>query len=213
MEKQALTKFSLQAPSRHSHCPSVNDIAGWTFLAQHHGLPTRVLDWTESILIAAFFAVSDLEEKDGAIWALSPFQLNYNTIGTQSIVGSGHESVLKILRASVEWDGPHLSSIPNEAIAVICDEIDRKIMLQLGRFSVHGGTECLELHPSATSFLQCYKIKKEVKATLRSQLYTFGVRRSNLFPDLYNLATELIEIPQLYESDPINDGNSPSPEK
>ena len=46
----------------------------WISVAQHHGVPTRLLDWSHSALVAAFFAVEDTRDFDAAVYA---YRLNY----------------------------------------------------------------------------------------------------------------------------------------
>ncbi len=53
----------------------------WIFLAQHYGLPTRLLDWTENPMIGLYFAAQDdqageNEPVDGTLFELDPARLN-----------------------------------------------------------------------------------------------------------------------------------------
>ncbi len=72
-ENSLIRYFMAYAGTRHAHRPDHNDYLGWLTLARHYGLPTRLLDWSTSPLVALYFAVSEDEGTlavDGCLWAL-----------------------------------------------------------------------------------------------------------------------------------------------
>jgi hypothetical protein len=66
-ERYILSLFKQRAVAHLQRTP-VDDWE-WLAIAQHHGLPTRLLDWTRNPLVAAYFAVVEKYEGDSAIYA------------------------------------------------------------------------------------------------------------------------------------------------
>lgn len=71
----------------------------WLSVAQHHGLPTRLLDWTYSPLVAMHFATANIDrfDRDGAIWAV-------NYVRT-------HERLPRDLRERLEAEGANVFTV------------------------------------------------------------------------------------------------------
>jgi len=74
-EQSILRQFRRAAHHYIASPPDGNDILEWLSLIQHHGGPTRLLDFTRSLYVAAFYAVEDAEG-DSAIWCLNANALN-----------------------------------------------------------------------------------------------------------------------------------------
>jgi hypothetical protein len=75
VEFQLATTFRNRAPA-FGQVPARGEIDKWLFLMQHTGIPTRLLDWTESALVALFFSVCKQSDHDGVVWMLDPLKLN-----------------------------------------------------------------------------------------------------------------------------------------
>lgn len=74
-EQRILRQFKRAAHHFIASTPDENDTLEWLSLIQHHGGPTRLLDFTRSLYVAAFYAVEDAEE-DSAIWCINANVLN-----------------------------------------------------------------------------------------------------------------------------------------
>jgi hypothetical protein len=69
-EKQVLLDFQRGAHNFETGLPEIDQIIDWLALMQHHGAPTRLLDWTLSPYVALHFALEGESDVDSAVWAI-----------------------------------------------------------------------------------------------------------------------------------------------
>jgi hypothetical protein len=191
-ESSNFVRFLIGARSRYASCPADDDFASWLALMQHYGVPTRLLDWSESVLVATYFSVSDerFDSKDGRIWLLNPGKLNEVTLGSaKQVCYLRAPQVQPLLHAAFRQDAGPIEQV----VAVSAPELDLRLLLQHGRFTLHGSDHPLDEHEKRAEFLRKITIPAIAKQSIRRQLSWIGIRGSTLFPDLGSLARDIRE--------------------
>jgi len=135
----------------------------WLSLAQHHGLPTRLLDWTESPLIAAYFALRPAGiingvRKDAAIYG----------IPSVPIVETD-EDCEKTMKDVVSYYPQHLTP---------------RITSQRGLFTYHKKPD----QPYVPNDLVKWVIPSPICFDLKLAVSKCGVNEASMFPDLDGIA-------------------------
>jgi hypothetical protein len=187
-ERNLAGRFRLGAPTRSPRCPEFGDLPGWLSLMQHYGLPTRLLDWTGSLLTAAYFAARhEPLARPGAIWVLVPSELN-NLLGhDKDRIYLLHGSEARPLLSNAFEGTP----CEDEVLAVLPVDLDLRMTVQIGGFTFHATPTPLEERTGADHCLVKFVIPESAKPTFAEELWVLGARRGVLFPDLDNLAVDL----------------------
>ena len=186
-EKNMLARFRLRAMGLLEQYPPDDDPARWLFLMQHHGLPTRILDWSESALCAAFFAIAAEPHVDGRLFILVPMALNEWQIDQRLLIAPKMSPCDDMFWASFKG-----SKQPEKIVAVAPYASNERLARQRGAFTVHGIPVDLARH-APNNVLRSIQIPAATKHSLREQLAHLGITRTTLFPDLDALACELRE--------------------
>jgi len=92
-----LKQFQRRAHNYIPNPPSDIDFMEWLALIQHHGGPTRLLDFTHSFYNAVFFA-TEMAQTDSALWAVNTWKMNINAqknVGEMSVKETIHHINLR----------------------------------------------------------------------------------------------------------------------
>jgi hypothetical protein len=170
----------------------------WLSLAQHHGLPTRLLDWTFSPFVAAHFATATSPDQEAVVWAVdcaSAHELLPGEIG-RSLDAEGATVFTTELLAEHATTLEALDRLSNHEPFVLFFEppsLDDRIVNQSAVLSTLSDPEAsmddwIEEHPDCC---HAWRIPPEAKAEIRVRLDQGNVTERVLMPGLDGLATWL----------------------
>jgi hypothetical protein len=185
--EQDLTHNFLKRSGGMFDAPSPDALDEWLYVMRHAGLPTRLLDWSESVLCATYFACQPDADADGALWVLNPYQLNRLAFGRPMFVNFDDEHLEVRCRMAFEWRDDRTHPLP---IAIAPSYVHPGIRAQRGCFTIHGlNKDNLEsqLGPPEVSWgsvLRKYCVPFDAKSEMLRQLRLCGVAHSTLFPCL-----------------------------
>lgn len=143
----------------------------WLSIAQHHGLPTRMLDWTYNPLVALYFAVKEKKDSDGKLFAL-----HAEDTASEKVRASSPVEIGKPYKFFPNIVTPRIRA--QEGVFVVC----RSLELPLDR-------DLLDLQSEWT--IEQYLIPASAKEFVCWELYSLGVHASSLLPDLDGLGARV----------------------
>jgi hypothetical protein len=181
-EERILRIFKRKAHHFIDDAPSSDDDFEWMAMMQHHGAPTRLLDFTWSPYVAAFFALYRATE-DAAVWAFNPALISKQA-------GVDLTDKAEFRRVFLRQETPIVSVGEPQ-------RMNRRLIAQSGTFAIPGVLdrsmdEILSTYPDPRNTLVKFILPIErIRDRGMRELYRMNITHASLFPDLDGLARSL----------------------
>ncbi|MBN2299433.1 MAG: FRG domain-containing protein [Deltaproteobacteria bacterium] len=193
LEHHLLRNFSKYA---HRNVVQTDSVWHWLSVAQHYGLPTRLMDWTYSPFVAMHFATANIEryDCDGVIWAINYLKVHKLLPDhLRNVLDEEGANVFTVKMLSENMESLHELDTLNQSDFVIFFEppsIDDRIINQFAFFSVISNPNLvldtwLPGHPDVWRKII---IPKELKWEIRDKLDQANITERVLFPGLDGLS-------------------------
>jgi hypothetical protein len=179
-----LNEFKVNAHN-YIHFPwDIKDDYEWMIYAQHHGIPTRLLDFTYSHIVSLMFAVEkafdDEGDNDAVVWFLNPIKLNHKFAKRLEILNIANGERFNL----DDYDGP---------VAMKGRKLNNRINAQNGLFIYFQDTDKpLESFVTDKNILRKLVIKGEYKKDILASLYSMGIGFTSIYPELDSVAKDII---------------------
>ena len=184
-EARILRIFKRKAHQFLEKPPEVDDDFQWMALMQHHGAPTRLIDFTWSPYVAVFFAL-ERTLADGVVWAMNPARIDSSRNPKPSrtdprVNGNFRRYYIKGTRRFIWMGEPHT--------------MNRRLIAQSGTFAVPGvldvPIEEMLTDVDQENILAKIVLANSVREVGMRELYRMNITFATLFPDLDGLARSM----------------------
>lgn len=155
----------------------------WLFLAQHYGLPTRLLDWSTNPMVGLFFAVESEDEKDGAFHVIEhPISDDYEFLDYRKADFSDEAKASNLLYRIIKFQ-----DYQGEVFFIRPKYSEQRYLNQKSVFSCSANP----FEPISIKEHNILVIKREWKPEIRKKLKMYGISHSFVYPGLEGVAKEI----------------------
>jgi hypothetical protein len=206
IEKGFLRKFKRQSELFLEHVPDQGNYMEWFGLMQHHGAPTRLLDWTYSFFVALYFGLSELSNgQDGELWAVDSGHLVARVkklfpkkSGRRCAEDDPNAQVYRNFECMFMLKKPKPFVCPMNPY-----KHNERLTIQQGLFFCPSDisrpfSENLESHYSSQreldEHLRVFRIGNSIRCELLQVLYRMNIGQASLFPGLDGFARSIKDL-------------------
>lgn len=159
----------------------------WLFIMQHNGVPTRLLDWSESPLVSLYFACSAEKGHAGTLNILIPVELNKVASIKQNYIVSINDPAIQQRYSPEAYRSEDTSEM--FPVAVICPRNTPRIQSQSGTFTIFHKDKTPIEEIDKGNHMWRYVIPSSAKQKILKELELLGIDEFRLFPELPSLGS------------------------